>query len=151
MRHRCEHGYTLGAQTAGIGRILDIVAHHNLAIGQTHRRTHMEFGIRGVGISRRLVRTAHQFGIHFRKFLHRIVHLVGANKLFFPHSVSFNCRKDSDFPVTSKVFGKTYSDFGAANSKNASKNANSDAPAWVSKVSSGNIERSNMQRKTKYK
>ena len=41
--------------------------------------------------------------------------------------------------------------FGEAKSKNAVKNANIDAPACVSKVSSGSIDRSMMQRKTVYR
>ena len=41
--------------------------------------------------------------------------------------------------------------YDGATSNNASKKANSEAPAWVSKVSSGNMESNIMHRKTVYK
>jgi hypothetical protein len=50
-----------------------------------------------------------------------------------------------------RVFRKSYTDFGFANSSKETKKANKVAPAWVSKVSSGNIESSIMQRNTIYK
>jgi hypothetical protein len=50
-----------------------------------------------------------------------------------------------------KVFRKSYTDFGFANSSKDTKKANKVAPAWVSKVSSGNIESNMMVRNAIYR
>ena len=86
--------------------------------------------------------------------------LCGLEKNFYPSLELFfiilviRCLKNNknpNFRPKGRLSQSFCPDFGQENRKNASKKANMEAPAWVSKVSSGNIERSMMTRNTVYK